>query len=38
MRAFHMAWVAFFLCFFGWFGVVPLMAIIRDDLQLSVLG
>jgi NNP family nitrate/nitrite transporter-like MFS transporter len=21
MRAFHMAWLAFFLCFFGWFGI-----------------
>ena len=25
MRAFHLTWFAFFLCFFGWFGVVPLM-------------
>jgi len=23
MRAFHMAWLAFFLCFFGWFGLAP---------------
>jgi MFS transporter, NNP family, nitrate/nitrite transporter len=35
MRAFHMSWLAFFLCFFGWFGVAPLMAIIRDELHLS---
>jgi NNP family nitrate/nitrite transporter-like MFS transporter len=35
MRAFHMAWSAFFLCFFGWFGIAPLMAYVRDDLQLS---
>ena len=35
MRAFHMTWAAFFLAFFGWFGVAPLMAIIRDDLDLS---
>ena len=35
MRAFHMTWMAFFLCFFGWFGLAPLMAIIRDDLQLT---
>lgn len=35
MRAFHLAWVAFFLAFFGWFGVAPLMAVIRDDLHLS---
>ena len=35
MRAFHMTWAAFFLAFFGWFGIAPLMAIIRDDLDLS---
>ena len=25
MRAFHMSWFAFFICFFGWFGLAPLM-------------
>ena len=35
MRAFHLSWFAFFLCFFGWFGVAPMMAIIRDELQLT---
>ena len=35
MRAFHMAWIAFFLCFFAWFGVAPLMAVVRGELQLT---
>ena len=35
MRAFHMSWFAFFLCFFAWFGIAPLMAIVRDELELT---
>ncbi len=35
MRTFHLTWVAFFLCFFGWFGIAPLMAVVREDLLLS---
>jgi MFS transporter, NNP family, nitrate/nitrite transporter len=35
MRAFHMTWLAFFLCFFGWFGIAPLMPVIRDELHLT---
>ena len=35
MRTFHITWFAFFLCFFGWFGIAPLMAVVRDDLLLS---
>lgn len=35
MRAFHITWFAFFLCFFGWFGIAPLMAVVREDLGLT---
>ena len=35
MRAFHMTWVAFFSVFFAWFGVAPLMPVVRDDLGLT---
>ncbi len=35
MRAFHMSWFAFFLCFFAWFGIAPLMAIVRDEFKLT---
>lgn len=35
MRAFHMTWLAFFLCFFGWFGIAPLMPIIRQEFHLT---
>ncbi len=35
MRTFHITWFAFFLCFFGWFGIAPLMAVVREDLLLS---
>src|SRR5262245_44560076 len=35
MRAFHMSWIAFFLCFFAWFGVAPLMSIVRDEMHLT---
>ena len=35
MRTFHLTWFAFFLCFFGWFGIAPLMAVVREDLGLS---
>jgi MFS transporter, NNP family, nitrate/nitrite transporter len=35
MRAFHVTWMTFFLCFFGWFGIAPLMPIVRNDLNLT---
>jgi NNP family nitrate/nitrite transporter-like MFS transporter len=35
MRAFHMSWMAFFLCFFAWFGMAPLMAVVRGELELT---
>ncbi len=35
MRAFHITWMTFFICFFGWFGIAPLMPIIREELHLT---
>ncbi len=35
MRAFHMSWFAFLLCFFGWFGLAPMLKVIREDLGLT---
>ena len=35
MRAFHLSWAAFFLCFFAWFGAAPLMGVIRKEMGLT---
>ncbi|WP_406700463.1 MFS transporter [Singulisphaera sp. Ch08] len=35
MRAFHMSWFAFFLCFFAWFGIAPQMAAVRAEMGLT---
>ena len=35
MRTFHISWLTFFVCFFGWFGLAPLMPTIRADLGLT---
>jgi MFS transporter, NNP family, nitrate/nitrite transporter len=35
MRAFHLSWTAFFLSFVAWFGIAPLMAVVREDLRLT---
>ena len=35
MRAFHLSWLAFFVCFFAWFAVAPLMPVIKGELHLN---
>ena len=35
MRAFHMSWLAFFVCFFAWFAVAPLMPVIKGEFGLT---
>ncbi|PHS03232.1 MAG: MFS transporter [Blastopirellula sp.] len=35
MRAFHMSWFAFFLCFFAWFGIAPLMGAVEEEMGLN---
>jgi NNP family nitrate/nitrite transporter-like MFS transporter len=35
MRAFHLSWMAFFVCFFGWFACAPLMPLIKGQFGLD---
>ncbi|GGE18851.1 MFS transporter [Polymorphobacter glacialis] len=35
MRAFHITWMAFFVCFFAWFAAAPLMPLIKAEFGLS---
>ncbi len=35
MKTFHITWLMFFVCFFGWFGLAPLMPTIRAELGLT---
>jgi NNP family nitrate/nitrite transporter-like MFS transporter len=35
MRAFHLSWMAFFVCFFGWFACAPLMPVIKGQFGLT---
>ena len=35
IRTFQMTWFAFFSCFFAWFGIAPLMSVVRDELGLT---
>lgn len=35
MRTFHITWLTFFVCFFAWFGIAPLMPLVTDALHLT---
>ncbi|ETI35411.1 hypothetical protein F441_18120 [Phytophthora nicotianae CJ01A1] len=35
MRAFHYAWLSFFIAFFGWFSIPPIMPTIKKQLNLT---
>jgi NNP family nitrate/nitrite transporter-like MFS transporter len=35
MRAFHMTWLAFFVCFFAWFACAPLMPVLKGEFHLK---
>ncbi len=35
MKAFHITWLAFFVCFFAWFAAAPLMPLIKNEFGLT---
>lgn len=35
MRTFHITWISFFVCFFAWFAIAPLMAVVREEFHLT---
>jgi NNP family nitrate/nitrite transporter-like MFS transporter len=35
MRAFHLTWMAFLISFFAWFAIAPLMAVVREEFNLT---
>jgi NNP family nitrate/nitrite transporter-like MFS transporter len=35
MRAFHITWMAFFVCFFAWFALAPMMPVIKKEFSLT---
>ena len=35
IRTFHMTWFAFFAAFFAWFGIAPMMIIVREEFDLT---
>ena len=35
MQTFHITWITFFFCFFAWFGLAPLMPVIREEFHLT---
>lgn len=35
MRGFHFAWISFFVAFFAWFAITPLLGEVRESLELT---
>ena len=35
MRTFHITWMSFLVCFFAWFAIAPLMAVVREEFHLT---